>query len=108
MGATCRGTEQGESVLEAAEREVLEATGNHSFGYELIYSYFPMNGRANQMFHIVPCRAGERVQAFDQNEVTQTKWFTRAEAKEMIKDRSLTDGFTITALLLWLAGEKPR
>ncbi len=99
------GVEDGESVIEAANREVLEETGYLSVGHELIYSYYPMNGSANKIFHIVSCKAGELAQAFDQNEVTQVKWFTREEVREMIRERSLTDGFTVTALLLWLSGD---
>jgi ADP-ribose pyrophosphatase len=100
------GVEPGETELEAARREVLEETGYASDGHRLLYSYFPMNGNANMCFHIVHCRAGERLQDFDREEVSEVRWFTRAEARQMIKDRQVTDGFTLTALLLWMQDEE--
>jgi NADH pyrophosphatase NudC (nudix superfamily) len=61
-----------------------------------------MNGNANQVFHIVFCEAGECTQEFDRNEVSEVRWFTRDEIAQMLKERTITDGFTLTALLLWL------
>ena len=97
------GMEIGETVLEAARRELLEETGYSSEGHILVYSYYPMNGNANQVFHIVHCKAVELVQDFDPNEVSDIRWFTRNEIRQMIKEKQVTDGFTLTALLLWLS-----
>jgi ADP-ribose pyrophosphatase len=99
------GVEPGETEIEAAEREVLEETGYTSDLHQLIYSYYPMNGNSNKLFHILTCRAGTRVQDFDKDEVAETRWFTRAEVVQMLKDKVVTDGFTLTALLLWLNGQ---
>ena len=30
------------------------------------------------------------------------RWFTGDEIRQMVKDKVVTDGFTLTALLLWL------
>jgi len=94
--------EIGESVIEAAKREVLEETGYTTDKHQLIYSYYPMNGSANIRFHIVHCIAVENKQEFDPNEVSEIRWFTRVETSQMIKDKVLIDGFSLTALLLWL------
>ncbi len=94
--------EAGESELEAARREVLEETGYTSDQHELLYTYYPMNGNANMRFHIVHCRAGKRVQDFDRDEVSDVRWFTKDEIRQMLSDRVVTDGFTLTALLLWM------
>ena len=96
------GVEPGETEIEAARREVLEETGYTSDQHELIYSYYPMNGNANKLFHILRCKAIDLIQDFDKNEVSETRWFTKEEVKQMIKDKVITDGFTLTALLLWL------
>jgi ADP-ribose pyrophosphatase len=96
------GVEMGESEIDAAKREVLEETGYASSDHKLIYSYYPMNGSANKLFHVVHCKAVDHVQDFDENEVSETCWFTKNEIKQMIKDKAIIDGFTLTALLLWL------
>jgi ADP-ribose pyrophosphatase len=96
------GVEPGETEIEAAVREVLEETGYGSDNHELIYSYYPMNGSANKLFHVVRCKANDHVQDFDVSEVSETRWFTRDEVEQMIKDKVITDGFTLSALLLWL------
>ncbi|MBL8107900.1 MAG: NUDIX hydrolase, partial [Anaerolineales bacterium] len=96
------GVKIGESEIDAAKREVLEETGYTSNNHELIYSYYPMNGSSNKVFHIVHCKAVDHVQDFDKDEVSETRWFTKSEIRQMIKDKIITDGFTLTALLLWL------
>lgn len=96
------GVEAGESEIEAAKREVLEETGYTSEGHELIYSFYPMGGLANKMFHVVRCRVGQHVQDYDHNEISETRWFSRDEIRQMIRDRALSDGLALTALLLWL------
>ena len=94
--------EPGEPILEAAKRELMEETGYTSTNHELVYTYYPMNGQANQLFHIVFCRAGERVQDFDPNEVAEVRWFTKDEIGQLLKEQKIMDGFSLTALLLWL------
>jgi ADP-ribose pyrophosphatase len=93
--------EAGESEIETA-REALEETGYTSENHKLMYSYYPMGGSANKHFHIVYCQAIECVQDFDKNEVSETRWFAKDEIRQMIRDKVIMDGFTLTALLLWL------
>jgi len=96
------GVEEGETVTDAAGREVLEETGFTSQDHQLIYSYYPMSGSANKHFHVVVCKAVAYAQDFDKSEVSETRWFTREEIKQMIREKAIKDGFSLTALLLWL------
>ena len=45
--------EDGESVIEAVNRETLEETGYQTRDHEIIYTYNPSNGSSNQIFHKV-------------------------------------------------------
>jgi ADP-ribose pyrophosphatase len=90
----------GESVLEAAMREVREETGYELLNSQLMYSYYPMNGIANKRFHVVQGLAGELQGTFDRNEVKEVRWVPRHEAQEMIRQQQIQDGYALTALLL--------
>jgi ADP-ribose pyrophosphatase len=92
--------EEGESITEAAEREVMEETGYRSTDGEHVYSYYPINGMANQVFHIVRCRAAGRGGAFDTREVLEVHAFSKEEIWDMVRDRAITDGLSLTAVLL--------
>ena len=98
------GMDIGESELDASRREVLEETGYITESHRLIYSYYPMNGSTNKLLHIVQCKAVSWLQDCDKDEVSETRWFTRDEIQQMIKNKMITDGPTLTALLLWLQG----
>jgi ADP-ribose pyrophosphatase len=95
--------EEGESIVEAARREAWEETGYETSGHELIYTYCPMNGISNKVFHIVRCKAGEKTGEFDPNEVQQLRWASREETEAMLKERVVRDGLSLTALLFHLA-----
>ena len=94
------GIDGSESIIEAAERETLEETGYKSKDHEVMYTYNPSNGSSNQVFHIVVCKAFGEQGKFDKNEVRETKWFTIAEVKEMVREKGIVDGYTLSALLL--------
>jgi ADP-ribose pyrophosphatase len=96
------GIEDGESALEAARREVWEESGYETADHALIYTYYPMNGIANKVFHVVQCRAVGENGDFDHNEVRAFRWVSRSQIKRMIRDRQLQDGYSLTALLLYL------
>jgi len=94
--------ELGESVLEAAQREILEESGYEVTNLELLYTYNPMNGISNKTFHIAKAKVSIKKGSFDRNEVEAVTWFTKKEVRSMIKNKVIKDGFTLTALLLHL------
>jgi ADP-ribose pyrophosphatase len=96
------GVEAGESALEAARREALEETGYRTTHHEQIYCYYPMTGIANKQIHVVTCRAVERAQDFDAGEVDEVRWFSKEEIEQMMRDKTITCGLSLTALLLYL------
>lgn len=96
------GMEPGESILEAAQREVREETGYQCHDYEVVYTYYPMNGIANKLFHIVRCKATAKVTDFEPDEISEIRWFEKTEIRQMLKDRIVVDGPSLSALLLCL------
>ncbi len=94
------GVEPGESVEEAVRREVLEETGYEIAGYEHVCAYYPMNGIANKVAHVIRCRATERAADFDRDEVSDVRWFSKDEIRHMIEAREITDGVALVPLLL--------
>ena len=92
--------EPGESILEAARREVLEESGYETKEHELIYSFMPITGIARHTFHVVRCKGTERTGCFDVDEVSDVRWSSLEEVRASIARRELIDGYSLTALLL--------
>lgn len=92
--------ESNEDVIAAAKREMLEETGYIGENWEHIYSYTPLTGLANQVYSITRCRVTELVTNFDLSEVAEIRWFTKEEIKAMIQNKTITEGLTLTALLM--------
>ena len=94
------GIEKDESIIEAAIRESYEETGYEITDPQMVYTYNPSNGISNQVFNIVTAGISKQVGSFDRNEVKEIKWFSRDEIKELIINKTLKDGYSLTALLL--------
>jgi len=99
------GLEKGESILDAAKREVYEESGYETINHEVIYSYYPMNGISNKVFHIVQSRATEKTGNFDKNEVKEFKWMLPEDVQAMIRDKKIMDGYSLTALLMYFSNQ---
>jgi ADP-ribose pyrophosphatase len=96
------GVDPGEDLLEAARREVAEETGCAVKNCRRIHSYHPSNGLSTQLFHVVTARAASGIGRFDANEVRSVRWFDCEAVTSMIRGREIADGFSLTALLLYL------
>ena len=92
----------GESVLPAAQREVLEETGYRTTAARHLYSFNPENGMSNRVFHVAHCRAQGDPGSFDGNEIHAVQWHSSDEIRGMIRARQMRDGYSLTALLLFL------
>ncbi len=95
--------EEGEEPIEAAAREPLEESGYEVVNLRKIYSYNTLNGTSNGKIHTFfgELKNGTQV-AFDENEVKEVAWFSVEKVKAMIRSQEITDGETLTALLLYV------
>ncbi len=97
------GVDDGEDFEIAARREMLEESG--CSGGEFIYlgRYRPSIGSTNQLFILYLARGiAQTAPIHDTNEIIATRWFSLPEIRAMIDQNLITDGLSLTALLLAL------
>ncbi|HAR63648.1 MAG: NUDIX hydrolase [Candidatus Margulisiibacteriota bacterium] len=92
--------EKGESIINAAQREVMEESGYKTLSHHHIYTFYPMSGLANKVFHVVKCKSGKTTGVFDKNEVKEYGWFSEDVIRQMIQKKEIKDGLTLNALLI--------
>lgn len=96
--------EEGEALEDAVRRELLEETGFTAKRVTHMMTYYPSDGTSNQRFEAFLAEEVEHVtDAFDENEVTEHRWFPQKEVERMIRSNEIVDGLTLPALLrvLW-------
>ena len=95
----------GESATAAAVREVFEESGYHIHNLSEIYRYYPMSGISNKEC-IIACgeldRSRDPSGEFDEGEVSEHAWFEMQTIDAMIGRNEISNGLTLTALLLYM------
>ena len=96
--------DQGETAMEAAERETLEETGWRPGPLTPMTSYFPHNGSSDATFNLFLAMSATHVgDPTDPDEAERVEWLTWNDVRaEIIADR-VHDGLSLTALLYRLA-----
>ena len=94
--------DEGETALEAVQRELLEETGYRAVHYEEILAYYPVNGISNHCMRLYRCQAAQKAGTFDPREVMEVRWFEREEILTMVRDKKIMDGLSLTGLLYYL------
>lgn len=100
------GVEKGEDIFTAAKRECQEETGYSVSLSNESFSFYPSNGFSNQKYNVVfgKVRENDRSQ-YDKDEVAEIQWIPANQALKKIKSGEITDGPTITAVLLFMQAE---
>ncbi len=89
----------GESVEQAARRELLEETGYAASRWQIMGKYHPSNGSSNQVFHVTVARElVRRSDPLDVNETLGLKWFTPGEVRGLVLRNEIPDGLSLTAV----------
>ena len=95
--------EAGESIEDAARREVLEETGWEVGALRELTAYHPMNGICDQTFSLFHASdAVYRHPPTDTSESEQISWVPLDAVKRSILDGEVTDGLSLTALTFLL------
>lgn len=99
--------DDGESVEQAAFRELLEETGYSASALRVLGKFHPSNGSSNQVFHVAVGRGlARQSEPLDVNETLGLRWFTSEEVRGLITRNEVPDGLSLAALCWGLiAGE---
>lgn len=93
------GVEDGESIEEAARREVMEETGCTVKDLKFLCSQNPSNGMSDQLMHVFGAKVDSEGRINDTDEVADKVWMPIAEVKELLRSNQTKDGIAILAIL---------
>lgn len=94
--------DDGENVLQAAKRELIEETGLRAKKWKKLVSFFPSPGYVEEKMTIF--LATELAQGESQpmeDERIETKWFTKKELRKMLESNEILDAKTMIGFLYW-------
>ena len=95
--------DEGENPLQAARRELREETGYRARSWKRLASYWPSPGFVAEkmtIFLATELTAGEPEPMEDER--IESRWFSRKELDEMIRDGKIEDVKTIIGFLTWM------
>lgn len=100
---------EGESPVQAAEREALEETGWRPGPLRPLTTYFPHNGLSDATFHLFLADGADHVgERQDVNAAERVDWMAWEDVTAAIRAGQVGDGLTLTALLWIFAFERPQ
>jgi ADP-ribose pyrophosphatase len=94
--------DEGESVLQAARRELIEETGLRAKKWKKLVSFFPSPGYVEEkmtIFLATGLTEGES-QPMDDERI-ETRWFTKKEIRKLIASNEILDAKTMIGFLYW-------
>jgi ADP-ribose pyrophosphatase len=95
-------TDEGETVLRAARRELIEETGLRAKKWKKLVSFFPSPGFVEEkmtIFLATDLTQGESQPMEDER--IETRWFTKKELREWIASNRILDAKTMIGFLYW-------
>ena len=98
--------DEGETILQAAKRELIEETGYRAKTWKKLTSFFPSPGYVEEkmtIFLATGLTEGEAQPMEDER--IEKRWFTRREIDELITSGKMQDGKTLIGYLLWRRGK---
>ena len=94
--------DEGETVLAAAKRELIEETGYRARSWQKLVTYYASPGYVSETMTIylaTGLTAGEATPMEDER--IECRWFTQKDLDRMIQAHRIIDGKTLIGYLLW-------
>ena len=95
-------TDEGETVLQAAKRELIEETGVRAKKWKKLVSFYPSPGYVEErmtIFLATELTLGEPKPMEDER--IETSWFTKKQLRDLIAANRIIDGKTMIGFLHW-------
>lgn len=94
--------DEGETVAQAAKRELIEETGYRAKKWKKLASFFPSPGFvAEKMTIFLATDLTEGEAAPMEDERIEKRWFRKKELAEMLRQNEIVDAKTMIAYLYW-------
>jgi 8-oxo-dGTP pyrophosphatase MutT (NUDIX family) len=97
----------GETPAEAAAREMLEESGWRAGPLRPLFAYNPLAGLSDQLFHVFVAAGAAYEREPEGFEAERVEWVPVPELRGLIRRDEVPEGFSLTALLWFLALEEP-
>jgi len=97
--------DEGETPEQAAARETLEETGWRPGPLRSLFAYHPASGLSDQRFHVFLAEGATFECEPDLVETDRVEWLSLEDVRRLIDGGEITDGFSLTGLLWFLAHE---
>jgi ADP-ribose pyrophosphatase len=94
--------DEGETVLQAAKRELGEETGYRAKKWTKLASFFVSPGFLEEKMTVYLAQdLSEGEKHFMEDERIETKWFSSREVDEMVRTGKIMDAKTMVGFLIW-------
>lgn len=94
--------DEGETVLRAAKRELIEETGLRAKQWKKLVSFYPSPGYVEEKMTIFLATGLTQGDARPmEDERIETRWFTKSELRRLIAANEIIDGKTMIGFLYW-------